>query len=37
MEFSKIEHNTCYTITIDDVDGVPIVAGGNIDGEVVED
>nr|WP_305210823.1 fimbrial protein [Bacteroides intestinalis] len=37
MEFSKIEHNTCYTITINDVDGVPIVAGGNIDGEVVED
>lgn len=37
MEFSKIEHNTCYTITIDDVDGVPIVAGGSIGGEVVED
>ena len=37
MEFSKIEHNTCYTITINDVDGVPIVAGGNIGGGVVED
>lgn len=37
MEFSQIEHNTCYTITIDDVDGVPIVAGGSIGGGVVED
>lgn len=37
MNFSEIEHNTCYTITIDDVDGVPIVAGGSIGGGVVED
>lgn len=35
--FNKIDHNTCYTITIDDVEGVPLVAGGEISGGVVED
>lgn len=32
--FSKIDHNTCYTITIDEVDGVPGVWGGNVGGDV---
>ena len=34
--FDKIEHNTCYTITIDDVNNVPLVAGGGISGEVID-
>ncbi|WP_455588431.1 fimbrial protein [Bacteroides rodentium] len=35
--FGKIDHNTCYTITIDDVDGVPLVTEGEIGGGVVDD
>lgn len=35
--FNKIDHNTCYTITINDVEGVPLVAEGEIGGGVVED
>lgn len=34
--FDKIEHNTCYTITIDDVNNVPLVTGGGISGEVID-
>ncbi|MDE6348312.1 MAG: FimB/Mfa2 family fimbrial subunit [Bacteroides sp.] len=32
--FEKIDHNTCYTITIDDVDGVPAIYGGDLSGDV---
>lgn len=34
--FDKIEHNTCYTITIDNVNNVPLVTGGEISGEVID-
>ena len=37
MNLNKISHNTCYTITIEDVSGVPLVTEGGIGGGVVED
>lgn len=32
--FDRIEHNTCYTITVEEVNGVPIVAEGGVGGGI---
>lgn len=37
MGITAIKHNTCYTITIDDVEGVPFVGQADIGGEVSND
>lgn len=37
MEFNAIAHNTCYTITIEDVKNVPLVTEGGVSGGVADD
>lgn len=37
MNLNNISHNTCYTITIEDVSDVPLVTEGGIGGGVAED
>lgn len=37
MELTEIRHNTCYTITINDVEGVPFVTEAEVGGEVSND